>query len=262
MQADQGSRRRSVRNAVSATGFSGLIGVVVLVGVWQLLTGTVGSGNREWPTPWNIVTLMKSDGWHFYWPNLQTTISEAAQGFLWGNAFAIALAMLLLLIPILEKPLIQLSVVSYCLPIVAIGPVLTVLFEGEIPKIALAGLAVFFTTLIAAVLGLRSADTTSLDVIAAYGGGTFQKLTKVRIRAALPSLLRLRIAAPAAVLGAIIGEYLGGTSGLGVAMINSEQSLNVTRTWGIALAATAVGSIGYGAMALLSRLLTPWDARA
>ena len=55
---------------------------------------------------------------------------------------------------------------------------------------------------------------------------------KVRIRAALPSLFAaLRIAAPAALLGAIIGEYLGGNYGLGVAMINAEQSLDVTRVW-------------------------------
>ena len=75
----------------------------------------------------------------------------------------------------------------------------------------------------------------------------------------LPSLFAaLRIAAPAAVLGAIIGEYLGGDRGLGVAMINSEQSLDIARTWGIAFVATAVGAVGYGLMALVGRLLTPW----
>ena len=61
----------------------------------------------------------------------------------------------------------------------------------------------------------------------------------MRFRAALPSLFAgLRIAAPAAMLGAIIGEYLGGDTGLGVAMINSQQALEVDRTWGIALVAT------------------------
>ncbi len=71
---------------------------------------------------------------------------------------------------------------------------------------------------------------------------------KVRIRAALPSLFAaLRIAAPAAILGAIIGEYLGGESGLGVAMIASQTSYEVSRTWGLAIVAGLLAGIAYGA---------------
>ena len=237
----------------------GLIGAVGLIAVWEIFTVTLVSGNREWPTPWAIVKLVHTDGWHFYWPNLQTTLWEATKGFFWGNLLAIFFAMLVILVPLLEKPVVQLSVVSYCLPIVAIGPIFAIIFSNETPKMILAAMACFFTTLIGTLLGLRSADAASLDLVHAYGGGVWQKLVKVRLRACLPSLFAaLRIAAPAAVLGAIIGEYLGGDRGLGVAMINSEQSLNIARTWGIALAATAVGGVAYGVIALIGRLLTPW----
>lgn len=238
----------------------GLLGAVGLFAVWELFTATVVSGNREWPTPVSILQQIHTDGWSFYWPNLQTTMWEALKGFFWGNVLAIALAMLVLLVPLLEKPILQLSVVSFCLPIVAIAPIFVIVFGAqEKPKVILAAMAVFFTTLIGMLVGLRSADTTSLDLVHAYGGGKIQKLVKVQIRASLPSLFAaLRIAAPAAVLGAIIGEYLGGDRGLGVAMINSEQSLDISRTWGIALAATACGGIAYAAIALTGRLLTPW----
>jgi ABC-type nitrate/sulfonate/bicarbonate transport system permease component len=78
----------------------------------------------------------------------------------------------------------------------------------------------------------------------------------------LPNLFAgLKIAAPAALLGAIIGEYLGGERGLGVAMINSQQALAIPRTWGIALVATALAGIGYGLTAVVGRLLTPWAPR-
>jgi ABC-type nitrate/sulfonate/bicarbonate transport system permease component len=118
---------------------------------------------------------------------------------------------------------------------------------------------VFFTTLVGTLVGLRSADKTALDVVHAYGGGAIKKLTKVRLRAALPSLfVALRIAAPAAVLGAIIGEYVGGESGLGIAMIASQSGLRVATTWGIALCATAIAGIGYGVTAFIGRRLTPW----
>ena len=178
--------------------------------------------------------------------------TEGVKGFFWGNLVAIALALLILLVPVIEKPLVQLGVISYCLPIVAIGPILEVCFSGNQPKAILAAMACFFTTLIGMLVGLRSADPTSLDVIRAFGGSRYRALVKVRLKASLPSLFAaLRIAAPAAVLGAIIGEYLGGTSGLGVAMINSEQSLNVARTWGIAFVATALAGVGYVVVALV-----------
>jgi ABC-type nitrate/sulfonate/bicarbonate transport system permease component len=238
---------------------AGLGGVVALVLLWELFTETVAAHSIEWPPPTRIVARMVDDGWHLYWPNLQTTVAEASKGFFWGNLLAVALAMLFLVAPFLERPLLQLGVVSYCLPIVAIGPIFAIVFRGETPKVALAAMACFFTTLIGMLVGLRSADRTSLDMIHAYGGGKVQQLRKVRLRSSLPSLFAaLRIAAPAAVLGAIIGEYLGGDRGLGVAMINSEQSLDIARTWGIALAATAVGGAAYGIIAVVGRLLTPW----
>jgi ABC-type nitrate/sulfonate/bicarbonate transport system permease component len=134
-----------------------------------------------------------------------------------------------------------------------------VTFNGQTPKIILAAMSVFFTTLVGMLLGLRSADKTALDVIHAYGGGQTQMLTKVRIRSALPSLFAaLRIAAPAAILGAIIGEYLGGESGLGIAMIASETAVNIERTWAIALVATGLAGVAYGITALIGRRLTPW----
>jgi ABC-type nitrate/sulfonate/bicarbonate transport system permease component len=128
--------------------------------------------------------------------------------------------------------------------------------------VILAALSVFFVTLIGLLLGLRSADATSLDLVHAYGGGAWAKLRKVRLWASLPAVFAgLRIAGPAAVLGAIIGEYTGGESGLGVAMINSQQALKVERTWGVALAATAVAAIAYAIPALVGRLATPWAPR-
>jgi ABC-type nitrate/sulfonate/bicarbonate transport system permease component len=238
---------------------TGLAGLVAIVIAWQLVVGVLSRGNGVVPTPIAVVRQIFKDGWSFYWPNIKTTVEEAAKGWLWGNGLAILLATLFLVAPVFEKPLLQVGVVSFCLPSVAIAPVLATIFRGETPKVVLAALAVFFTTLIGALIGLRSADASSLDMIHAFGGGKKEKLTKVRIWASLPSLFAaLRIAAPAAVLGAVIGEYIGGSSGLGVAMINSEQSLEIARTWGIAGVLTGLAILGYALTALVARLLMPW----
>ena len=205
---------------------------------------------------------MFDDGFMFYWHNARDTLYEAFVGWLWGNVLAILLAFSFLVAPILERPLTRLGVVSYCLPIIAIAPILTIKFHGQAPNIILAALSVFFTTLVGTLVGLRSADQTALDMVHAYGGGAIKKLTKVRLRAALPSLFAaLPIAAPAAILGAIIGDYFGAERGLGVAMIAAQTGLEIPRTWGLAIVAAALAGVAYGITALVGRLLTPWAPR-
>lgn len=240
----------------------GAIGLAALLAVWEVLGRTVFAASHTVPPPTAILSHMADDGLEFYWNNSLTTLREAGIGWLYGNAVAVALAVAFVQIPLVERALLQLALASYCLPVIAIGPVLAVLYSGDTPKVILAALSVIFTTLISTLVGLRSADRTSLDLVRAYGGGSWTQLWRVRLRASLPGLFAgLRIAAPAAMLGAIIGEYLGAESGLGVAMINSQQSLAVERTWGIALVATALSGAAYALTALVGRLLTPWAPR-
>ena len=244
---------------------SGLIGSVVLVVIWEILALTVyrkvGSGV---PTPTSVVTQFWSDlKSGLYGANFIQTMKEAATGFVDGNVLAIVLGIAFVQVPLIEKALLRIAVASYCLPIIAIGPILTFVLHGDAPESALAGLVVFFPTLVGVCVGLRSADRNALDLIRAYGGSSWLQLRRVRLRAALPSTFAaLQIAAPSAILGAIIGEYLGAAStGLGVMMIDSEGALDIARTWGIALVCTAVAGILYGLIGLMGRLITPWAPR-
>jgi ABC-type nitrate/sulfonate/bicarbonate transport system permease component len=241
---------------------SGVVGVVLVLGLWELLGRTVFTATRVVPPPTAILRRIGEDGLAFYLPNALTTLREAGLGWLIGNVIAIVAAIAFVQIPLAERALLQLALASYCLPVIAIGPVLAVLFSHDTPKVILAALSVIFTTLVGTLVGLRQADPTSLELIRAYGGGSWTQLWRVRLRACLPSMFAgLCIAAPAAMLGAIIGEYLGAENGLGVAMINSQQSLDVSRTWGIALVATALSGLAYGLTALVGRVLTPWAPR-
>jgi ABC-type nitrate/sulfonate/bicarbonate transport system permease component len=257
--AAAGASRLGLRRGVWLPGAIG--GAVILV-AWEILARTVFRASRAVPAPTAILAQMGTDGFAFYWPNVITTLREASVGWLYGNAIGIVLAIAFVQIPLAERALLRLALATYCLPVIAIGPILAVFYSGDTPKVILAALSVIFTTLISTLVGLRSADRTSLDLIRAYGGGSWAALFKVRLWASLPSLFAgLRISAPAAMLGAIVGEYLGAESGLGVAMINSQQSLAVARTWGIALVATALSGLAYGLTAAIGRLLTPWAPR-
>lgn len=238
----------------------GLIGIAAVVGIWWVLAVTVLHGGGAVPTPAGVVAQLGTDGWTFYWTHVSATIESALRGYLWGNLLAIVVAVAVVLIPALELAAMQVAIASYCLPIMAVGPILVVTFDGRTPMVALAGLSVFFTTLVSALLGLRSSPASALDVVSAAGGGRLQQLWRLQAVASLPGIVSgLKLAVPAALLGTIVGEFLGvAQSGLGVAMVIAQQQLEVSRTWGIALVSGAVAGIGYFALDMLSRRAFPW----
>jgi ABC-type nitrate/sulfonate/bicarbonate transport system permease component len=243
----------------------GFIGFALLVVLWEALALTVfhehGSGV---PTPTSVVTKFWSD-WRagLYGPNIKQTAKEAVTGYLAANVLAIVLAVAFVQVPIIEKALLRVAVASYCLPIIAIGPILTFVLNGDAPKSALAGLLVFFPTLVGVLVGLRSADRAALDVIRSSGGGSWSQLFKVRLRAALPSTFAaLQVAAPSAILGAIIGEYLGAQNfGLGIMMIQAEGAIQSDRLWGVAILCTTAGGVAYLLTGVIGRLVAPWAPR-
>lgn len=240
--------------------FPSVVAAVAVLGAWQLIGLTIfREPPHTIPPPTAIVHEFFKDGWSFWYNNITTTLREASVGWLWGNVLAIITAIAFIQVPFLEKALMQLAVASYCLPILVLGVILSIQFSGDTPKVILAAISVYFTTLVGCLLGLKSADKTSLDLIRAYGGGKWVQLWKVRIRACLPGLFSgLRIAAPAAILGAILGEWMGSESGLGTAMIAAQSGLEVYRTWAIAIVATALSGAAYGLTALVGNRLTTW----
>ncbi|MCD0451519.1 ABC transporter permease subunit [Actinocorallia sp. API 0066] len=238
---------------------AGLGGLAGLLLAWQAASLLV-PGDAV-PTPLATFRTLIEDGWGFYWPHLEGTGWEALRGFVWGNLIAFGLALLVILVPQTERVITQIGVASYCLPIIAVGPILTIVLEGDSPMVAMAALQVLFTTLIGVLAGLRAADPASLDLVRAYGGGRWKQLVKVRLIAALPSsFAALKIAAPSAVLGAIIGEFLGRVdTGLGLAMVVAQTQLATERTWGVAIVAGALAGFGYAVVALVARFAMPWE---
>jgi len=236
-----------------------LIGILLVA--WEVSALTVLEGSRAFPRFTSTVGNVAGD-LDVYWRNARVTIRAAWPGWLVGNLIATSLGALAVAIPFLERPTLHVAVAITSLPIIALAPIFQISLDGDAPRSALAGLAVFFTTLVGTILGLRACDRASLDVIRALGGGWYASLTKARLRAALPDYFTaLKISAPAAVLGAIIGEFIGGAErGLGVALIAARAQADPERVWGIAVFATAVGGGGYALIAVVGRLVSPWAA--
>lgn len=251
---------------------AGIIGAVVITAAWWLLSVTAftpapGTTFTPVPSPFVVIAQLIEDGPTAYWTVFQVTITEALTGYVWGNAAALLIAATVLLAPRIETIVVQIAVVSYCLPIVAVGGIAIVVLGGakeagdpSKTAIFLAALVVFFTTVVGALLGFRSADKASLDVIRVFGGGRFTQLRKVRLIAALPAILNaLQIAVPTAFLGAVLGEYMGATDrSVGITLIRLQGQLDSTRVWAVFLLCAIVALVGYGIVGLVARFITPW----
>ncbi len=251
---------------------TGLIGIVVLLLAWWvfsllIFTPAEGTDFTPVPSPFAVFSQLAEDGFAPYWAVFQVTITEALIGFAWGNAIALLLASTVLLAPRLETVVTQIAVVTYCLPIVAVGGIAIVILGGakragdpSATAIFLAALAVFFTTVVGSVLGFKAADPASVDVVRVFGGGRYTQLVKVRLIAALPAILNaLQIAVPTAFLGAVLGEYMGATDrSVGILLIRLQGNLDSERVWAVFILCAAVALVGYGLVGLVSRVITPW----
>lgn len=247
------------------TRFGGLVGVAVIVAIWWLASVLLFQGSGSIPTPPSVLAEFADPGRLASTArNATSTVTSAAQGYLWGNLAAIALAVLVLLVPRLEALANQIAIVTYCIPLVAIGPVIVIVAGRSAPagaSVALAAMSVFFTTVVGCLLGLRAAPRASLDLVRAYGGSAWTMLRKVQLISALPSLFAaLKIAAPAAFLGAILAEYLGsgGDSTLGRALIAAQTQADAPLLWYLALVSGGISGVGYLLVGLVARLVAPW----
>ncbi len=246
---------------VNLSRWGGLVGIILLLIGWTVVSLTWLDGLL--PSPSAVVRQAIDDGFSFYWPHIAQTGKEAILGYIIGTTLALFCSVIVILLPITERVIMQLAVASYCIPVLALGPILTLAFGGITPMVALAVLLVFFTTLIGILLGLRSADKASLDLITVLGGGRWQQMAKVRIKSALPATFAaLKVAAPGAMIGAILGDYLGGASqkGIGIAMTVSQAQVHIARTWALAILAGLVACGAYALVGLVGRLCTPWAA--
>lgn len=189
------------------------------------------------------------------YPNhIWATLYASSAGFVIGNVIGIAAGVVFALSPTTLRLFRGVNIAIFALPPIAIAPILVLTLSGMAPRIALAALGVYFVTMTATVIGLSQADSRATDVIRAYGGTRWDILRRVQFRGALPSILAgLRVAAPNAVLGAILAEFGGGGRwGLGAYLLGSLGRGEPDRLWGIGLVATLIAGLSYGAFAILA----------
>jgi NitT/TauT family transport system permease protein len=231
---------------------------VLLLG-WEFAAAQVKVRSPAVPAPSVIVRTLFLER-ELFWKSLQPTLMEAALGFLLGNVFAMVLAVLLVRWPSFEVSILQVSLTMHSLPIVAIAPLLVLwLGTGFAPRIVIAALSCFFPTVVNATRGFSALDRDTADLMRVLAASPFQTFVKARVPIATPYLFAgFKIGAPAAVVGAVLAEWIGADQGLGLTMLWAMFSHLVPRLWATVLVSAAVAALAYLLIVLLERLIAPW----
>lgn len=192
--------------------------------------------------------------------HLRTTLAEALAGLAVASVAGVVLAAGMASLPAVRRVLYPLLVVSQNVPLVVIAPLIVLWFGfGVGPKVLVVALIGFFPIAVSTVEGLLAADAGMIDLVRSMGGGRWAELRLVRLPSALPAFFSgLKISATYAVLGAVIGEWVGASSGLGLFITRAQASFRTDRVFVAVVLIAAISIALFAAAELLARLALPW----
>jgi len=216
-----------------------IFGLIVLA-AWQLIVMATGIPEYLLPAPSVIVANVDRT----LVIQLGVTFVEALIGFLIAGVLAFGCAVMFVRFSTLEEGLFPIAIAIKTTPIVAVAPLLVIwLGTGWWSKIVSVMLICFFPVLVNAVKGLKAADTEYRELFQTLGASRSQEFRKLRIPYCLPYLFSaLKISSSLAIVGAIVGEFVGATQGLGYLIMVSSAHLE-TATLFTAIAAAALAGI-------------------
>jgi NitT/TauT family transport system permease protein len=193
-------------------------------------------------------------------PAALVTGEEVVVGFLLAVAVAVPLAVALASSKWVEDTLFPLVVSAQLIPKVALAPLLTVwLGLGMATKLTVAFLLSFFPILIDTMIGLKSVETGKILLARSMGAGTARMFVKIRLPSALPNLFGgMKVASTLAVVGAIVGEFIGANAGLGNVLLIANSNYDMVMVFAGITYLTAVGMILFAALDAIERWTIPW----
>lgn len=202
--------------------------VIFLFALWQSLIVIFDLPHYMLPKPIDVfIKLLNS--YDLLWEHTQVTLLEIIIGIILGCFFGISSAFALLYFKKIEKYLLPILVISQAIPVFAIAPLLVLWFGyGMASKIAMTVIIIYFPITTACYDGLKNTPKQWLQLAHTYKLSAFQTLMKVRFKASLPSLASgLKIAVCIAPIGAVIGEWVGSSKGLGYLMLHANARMQI-----------------------------------
>ena len=229
----------------------GLAGALVLLVAWEV-SGRTGALGSSWPPLTTVLDVYGDPAMRdLLGRALATTAGEAALGYAIGAGLAVVAGSAGVLAPRLRGLIESAAAGLNSIPWILLGPLLVLVVPRWIGPVAIAALAVFFYVFVAVSTGLSAAAPAHHELLSALGASRLARFWRLQLPAATPDLVDgLRLAVPAALVGAIFGEWFGADGGLGLLLITSMQNFRIELLWATALLGVVVSLLGYGALSL------------
>jgi len=235
--------------------------LLTLVGLWQAAVWISGAPAYILPGPARVAAMLVAR-----WPELlehaTLTLAEIVLGLALGTLLGMASALVIAWFRPARHWLMPVLVVSQAIPVFALAPILVLwLGYGMASKVAMATLIIYFPVTAAFFDGLRRTEPGWLDLARTMGGSRLSILRHIRIPAALPALTSgLRVATAVAPIGAVVGEWVGSSGGLGYLMLQANARMQIDLMFA-ALFVLGVFAVGlYYAVDWALRRALPWQA--
>lgn len=238
-----------------------LLVLVVALAAWEIAVRIDDTPRWFLPRPTDIAREMQ-DSRALLLQHTWTTAQEVLVGLSLALILGVLLAVIIASSRFIERAIYPAIVASQAIPIIALAPILLIWFGyGMTPKVIVVVLICFFPIVVSMVDGLRAADPDAIALLRSMGATRLQIMRIVRVPASLPNLFSgLRIAAAVSVIGALVGEWVGASSGLGYLMTRSAAQFQTPRLFAAVAIAALMGIVLFALVALVERLALPWRA--
>jgi NitT/TauT family transport system permease protein len=227
--------------------------------VWELATRLLDIPTYLLPAP-RLVVGQFAERPGLFLEGLRVTAIESAVGFTVAAVTGGLLGILIARSRLTEEMLYPYLNILRVTPVVAIAPLLTIwLGHGITPIIVVSALIAFFPIVVGTVLGMKSVDAELISLMRILNATEFTELRRIRLPNALPHLFAaFRISAPMAVIGAIVGEFVGGSRGLGYLLVAFQAQLSTSSVFVLVLLSGLLGIAFFNVVVLLERRFVPW----
>lgn len=193
--------------------------------------------------------------------HIRTTMTEAVLGLLIACATGAAAAAVLTAFGTARRTLYPILVLTQTIPLIVLAPLIVVWFGfGIMPKVMVVALICFFPIAVSTTEGLLRAERELVDLARSFGATRLQVLRTILVPSAVPAFFAgLQISSTYAVLGAVVAEWVGGSSGLGLFIVRSQTAFRVDRVFVAVVVIAGVSILLFALVHLTARIAMPWQ---
>lgn len=236
--------------------------ILFLIIIWEAAVRIFKVKQYILPSPSSIMKVFQST-WRLILDHSLVTIYEALVGFGISIIIGLTLSFVMSKSDTVKRILYPLLVISQTIPIIAISPLIIIWLGVDIlPKVVIVVLVCFFPICVSTIEGLQSADRDMINLMKIMGAGHFRIFKEVTLPSALPQFFAgLKIAATYSIMGAVIGEWLGAKSGLGIFMTRTMSSYRTDMLFAAIVVIVALSIGVFKFIELIEKIAIPWNTR-